>query len=110
MVSAELLAAMPDGAVLINTARGGLVDQAALELECVSGRIDAVLDVSDPEPLPAASPLLQLANVFVTPHIAGAMGNEVVRLGEAAVGEIERLAAGLESAHGIDRVDLGRIA
>ncbi|MFG1812277.1 hydroxyacid dehydrogenase [Kribbella sp. NPDC049174] len=110
LVSAELLAAMPDGAVLINTARGGLIDQAALERECSAGRIDAVLDVSDPEPLPADSPLLQLPNVFVTPHLAGAMGNEVIRLGEAAVREIERLAAGLELAHGIDREDLDRIA
>ncbi|MGW1343016.1 hydroxyacid dehydrogenase [Kribbella sp. NPDC002412] len=110
MVSAELLAAMPDGAVLINTARGALVDHDALARECASGRIDAVLDVSDPEPLPASSQLLQLPNVFVTPHIAGAMGNEVVRLGEAAVAEIERLAAGLDLAHGIEWADLGRIA
>ncbi|GAB2662276.1 hydroxyacid dehydrogenase [Kribbella swartbergensis] len=110
LVSAELLAAMPDGAVLINTARGGLIDQAALERECASGRIDAVLDVTDPEPLPATSPLLHLPNVFVTPHLAGAMGNEVVRLGAAAVAEIERLAAGLELAHGIGREDLARIA
>ncbi|MFI7062615.1 hydroxyacid dehydrogenase [Kribbella sp. NPDC050124] len=110
MVSAELLAAMPDGAVVINTARGGLIDHDALERECASGRIDAVLDVSDPEPLPTSSALLQLPNVFVTPHLAGAMGNEVVRLGEAAVAEIERLAAGLDLAHGIDWADLGRIA
>ncbi|WP_145808817.1 hydroxyacid dehydrogenase [Kribbella amoyensis] len=110
LVTAELLAAMPDGAVLINTARGGLVDQVALERECESGRIDAVLDVTDPEPLPADSPLFRLANVFVTPHLAGAMGNEVRRLGEAAVAELERLAAGQSMVHAIRAEDFGRIA
>ncbi|WP_432890887.1 hydroxyacid dehydrogenase [Kribbella sp. CA-245084] len=110
LVSAELLSSMPDGAVLINTARGALVDHAALERECVSGRLDAVLDVTDPEPLPPESPLLRAPNVFITPHLAGAMGNETTRLGEAAVAEIERLAADQPLAHGINRADLGRIA
>ncbi|MER7245018.1 hydroxyacid dehydrogenase [Kribbella sp. NPDC000426] len=110
LVSAELLSAMPDGAVLINTARGALVDHAALERECVSGRLDAVLDVTDPEPLPPGSPLLQAPNVFITPHLAGAMGNETTRLGEAAVAEIERLAKGQPLGHPIHRDDLGRIA
>jgi len=110
LVSAELLAAMPDGAVLVNTARGGLVDQVALERECVSGRIDAVLDVTDPEPLALDSPMFDLPNVFITPHLAGAMGNETTRLGEAAVAEIERLSCGLPLAHAIRREDLGRIA
>lgn len=110
LVSAELLAAMPDGGVLINTARGGLVDHVALERECVSGRLDAILDVTDPEPLPLDSPMLQLPNVFITPHLAGAMGNESTRLGDAAVAEIERLSAGQPLAHGIARDDLGRIA
>jgi phosphoglycerate dehydrogenase-like enzyme len=110
LVSADLLAAMPDGGVLINTARGGLVDHTALERECVSGRLDAVLDVTDPEPLPPDSPLLQAPNVFITPHLAGAMGYETTRLGDAAVAEIERLAADQPLAHGINRADLGRIA
>lgn len=110
LISTSLLAEMPDGGVLINTARGGLIDQEALERECESGRIDAVLDVTDPEPLPADSPLFQLPNVFVTPHIAGAMGNEISRLGEAAVEEIERLAAGLPLCHPVLAEDLGRIA
>ncbi|MET9310617.1 hydroxyacid dehydrogenase [Kribbella sp. NPDC003505] len=110
LVSAELLAAMPDGGVLINTARGPVVDHAALERECVSGRLDAILDVTDPEPLPLDSPLLQLPNVFITPHLAGAMGNESTRLGESAIAEIERLAAGRPLAHGITHEDLRRIA
>ena len=110
LVTAELLAAMPDGGVLINTSRGPVVDHVALERECVAGRLDAVLDVTDPEPLPPGSPMLQLPNVFVTPHLAGAMGNESTRLGDAAVDEVERLAAGCPLAHGIHRDDLGRIA
>ncbi|MGW7680022.1 hydroxyacid dehydrogenase [Kribbella sp. NPDC054772] len=110
LVSAELLASMPDGGVLINTARGGLVDHAALERECVSGRLDAVLDVTDPEPLPPDSSLLHAPNVFITPHIAGAMGNETTRLGDAAAAEVERLAAGHPLAHAITRDDLNRIA
>ncbi|HZX05396.1 hydroxyacid dehydrogenase [Kribbella sp.] len=110
LVTGDLLAAMPDGGVLINTARGPVVDHVALERECVAGRLDAVLDVTDPEPLPPDSPMLRLPNVFVTPHLAGAMGNESTRLGDAAVDEIERLAAGHSLAHGIHREDLGRIA
>ena len=110
LVSAELLAAMPDGGVLINTARGPVVDHAALERECVSGRLDAILDVTDPEPLPLDSPMLRLPNVFITPHLAGAMGNESTRLGDSAIAEIERLAAGRPLAHGITHEDLRRIA
>lgn len=110
MVDARLLARMRDGAVLINTARGKVIDSGALERECRSGRIDAVLDVTDPEPLPAGSPLFDLPNVFVTPHLAGALGNEVARLGEIAVAEIERYAAKLPFQHAISREDLRRIA
>ncbi|MGD0553614.1 MAG: hydroxyacid dehydrogenase [Streptosporangiaceae bacterium] len=110
LINAARLAAMRDGAVLINTARGSLVDTAALTAELVAGRLDAVLDVTDPEPLPDDSPLLRLPNVLLTPHIAGAMGNEVARLGDAAVAEIERLAAGQPLAHPVVLEDLERIA
>jgi phosphoglycerate dehydrogenase-like enzyme len=110
MIGRDQLAAMRDGAVLINTARGMLVDTDALTAELITGRIDAVLDVTDPEPLPPDSPLYDLANVQLTPHIAGAIGNEVPRLLEQAVAEIERLAAGLPLAHPVLAADLGRIA
>jgi len=110
MIGRERLAAMRDGAVLINTARGALVDTGALTAELRSGRIEAVLDVTDPEPLPPDSPLYDLPNVKLTPHIAGAMGNEVPRLLEQAVSEIERLAAGLPLAHPVSAADLERIA
>ena len=95
LVSAELLAAMPDGATLVNTARGDLIDQAALERELLTGRIDAVLDVTSPEPLPADSPLYTLPNVLLTPHIAGSMGNELRRLADFALDELERWTQGV---------------
>ncbi|MGI5149428.1 hydroxyacid dehydrogenase [Plantactinospora sp. CA-294935] len=95
MIGAAQLAAMPDGATLINTARGSLVDSDALVAELRTGRIDAVLDVTDPEPLPPNHPLWDLPNVLLTPHVAGSIGNELLRLGERVVVELERLAAGL---------------
>ncbi|OIJ63372.1 hydroxyacid dehydrogenase [Streptomyces mangrovisoli] len=104
------LALMPDGAVLINTARGSLVDHDALVEELRTGRLSAVLDVTDPEPLPADSPLLDMPNAFVTPHLAGSQGNEVARLGEAVAAEAERLAAGGELLHGVDPASLERVA
>ena len=110
LVDATLLARLHDGAVLINTARGAIVDPVALERECVSGRIDAILDVTEPEPLPPDSALLDLPNVVITPHLAGAIGNEVARLGELAIGELERYAAGLPFEHPITLPDWDRLA
>ncbi|MGY4766458.1 hydroxyacid dehydrogenase [Kribbella sp. CWNU-51] len=110
LVDARLLGLLRDGSVLINTARGKIIDSEALVRECVSGRIDAVLDVTDPEPLPPDSPLLELPNVFVTPHVAGAVGNEIARLGELAVSELERLATGRPLLHAISPTELGRLA
>ncbi|SPE99715.1 hydroxyacid dehydrogenase [Streptomyces sp. MA5143a] len=104
------LALMPDGAVLINTARGALVDHDALTGELRAGRLCAILDVTDPEPLPADSPLLDLPNAFVTPHLAGSQGNEVARLGLAVTEEAERLAVGTPLAHALDRAVLERTA
>ncbi|WP_203568547.1 hydroxyacid dehydrogenase [Aestuariimicrobium ganziense] len=86
MITARELALLPDGATFINTARGGLVDHAALESELVSGRIWAVIDTTDPfEPLPDDSVLYGLPNVFLTPHIAGSQGNELARMGDLAL-------------------------
>ncbi len=110
LMDARRLALLRDGATLINTARGWLVDHAALERELVSGRIDAVLDTTDPETLPADSPLYDLQNVFLTPHVAGAMGDETQRMAELAIDEIERLVRGEPLAHGVRAEDLARIA
>ncbi|WP_239477229.1 hydroxyacid dehydrogenase [Streptomyces sp. CS147] len=94
MIGAAQLAALPPGAVLVNTARGSLVDTAALETACRGG-LHAVLDVTDPEPLPADSPLYDLHNVVLTPHIAGSLGSETRTMAGAALTELERYAAGL---------------
>ncbi|REH39439.1 phosphoglycerate dehydrogenase-like enzyme [Kutzneria buriramensis] len=102
------LGLLRDGAVLVNTARGGLVDTEALVRHC--GRIDAVLDVTDPEPLPPGHPLLRLPNVFVTPHVAGALGTETRRLGEFAVAEIGRWLAGFPLDGAVRAEDLARSA
>lgn len=94
MIAAPQLAALRTHATLINTARGSLVDTAALERECASGRLNAILDVTDPEPLPADSLLYRLPNVMVTPHLAGSLGSEIHRMTDAALDELERYVAG----------------
>lgn len=104
------LALLPDGSTLINTARGALVDHEALERELVSGRIYAVIDTTDPEVLPADSPLYELPNVLLTPHIAGAVGDETGRMVDLALDEIERFAGGEPLQHEVRREDMGRIA
>jgi phosphoglycerate dehydrogenase-like enzyme len=110
LIGRRELALMPDGAVLVNTARGALVDHDALVAELRTGRLSAILDVTDPEPLPADSPLLGLPNAFVTPHLAGSQGNEAARLGAAVAEEAERLLAGTELAYGVDPAGLERAA
>ncbi|MEU2540732.1 hydroxyacid dehydrogenase [Streptomyces iakyrus] len=110
MIGRRELALMPDGAVLINTARGALVDHDALVAELRTGRLSAILDVTDPEPLPADSPLYDLPGAFVTPHLAGSQGNELARLGLAVAEEAERLLAGEEPAHAVDWAALEREA
>lgn len=110
IIGAQQLGLMKDGTVVINTARGALIDATALTAELVSGRLDAYLDVTDPEPLPADSVLHALPNVVLTPHIAGAMGNEIHRLGSHAVMEVRRLSEGLPLAYPVLAQDLARIA
>ena len=106
MIGAAELAALRDHATVINTARGSLIDTAALERECASGRLNAIIDVTDPEPLPAASVLYDLPNVMLTPHIAGSLGSEVLRLSDAALDELERYVAGAPLAAGLSSDDL----
>lgn len=72
MVDAEFLAALPDSALVVNVARGKVVDTDALLAECQSGRLRAALDVTDPEPLPADHPLWKVPNVLISPHVGGA--------------------------------------
>jgi phosphoglycerate dehydrogenase-like enzyme len=94
LVDADFLAAMPDGALLINAARGPVVDTSALVAEVVPGRISAALDVTDPEPLPAGHPLWGLPNVLITPHIGGAVVGLLPRAYRLAGEQLRRFAAG----------------
>lgn len=110
LLDRRALALIPDGAALVNTARGALVDHEALLAELRIGRLSAILDVTDPEPLPADSPLYDLPNAFITPHLAGSQGNEVSRLGLAVVEEAELFAAGRELGHALDRAVLEHMA
>ncbi|MFE9696650.1 hydroxyacid dehydrogenase [Streptomyces sp. NPDC006270] len=102
LLDGPALALMRDGATLVNTARGSLVDTDALVRELVTGRLNAVLDHTEPEVLPPDSPLYDLPNVLLTPHIAGSQGGELHRLADAAVDELERYAQGLPFAHPVD--------
>ena len=94
MIDAAFLAAMPDGATLINTARGIIVDQDALVAELVTGRLSAILDVTEPEVLSADHPLYDLPNVVLTPHVAGALGSEISRMGRLVLDEVQRYSRG----------------
>ncbi|WP_369392050.1 2-hydroxyacid dehydrogenase [Streptomyces sp. CG1] len=71
LVDAEFLGRMKDGALLVNVARGPVVDTKALLAELESGRIGAALDVTDPEPLPPGHPLWQAPGVLISPHVGG---------------------------------------
>ena len=110
LLDARRVGLLRDGATLINTARGSLVDTDALTRHCASGRIDAVLDVTDPEPLPPDHPLLRLPNVLVTPHLAGSQGRELRRLGDFTVAEVARFTRGEPLRGAIRSSDLHRIA
>ena len=86
------------------------MDTRALEAECVAGRLHAILDVTDPEPLPASSPLYDLPNVMLTPHVAGSLGSETLAMTDGALDELERLVDGRPLARRLRVEDLARIA
>ncbi|MEU8673228.1 2-hydroxyacid dehydrogenase [Streptomyces sp. NPDC048560] len=94
LVGAEFLKAMRDGALLVNVARGQVVDTDALlsELEC--GRLRAALDVTDPEPLPAGHPLWHAPHVLITPHVGGSTSAFLPRAKRLLAGQLTRFAAG----------------
>jgi phosphoglycerate dehydrogenase-like enzyme len=110
MIGARELALLRDGATLVNTARGALIDTDALTRECASGRLDAILDVTDPEPLPDDSPLYDLPNVSITPHISGSLGSETFRLTDAALDELQRWVNGEALTSQVTMADLGMAA
>ncbi|NPV07319.1 MAG: hydroxyacid dehydrogenase [Anaerolineae bacterium] len=94
MLRAEHFRSMKDGALIVNNARAWVLDEEALIEELKTGRIRAVLDVFGQEPLPADSPLRDLPNVFLTPHMAGASEESRGRLVEAIAKDMARYFAG----------------
>ena len=110
MLGTRELSLIKDGATIINTARGALIDPDALERELTQGRLFAVLDTTEPEVLPATSALYRLPNVFLTPHIAGSLGDETQRLTDFIVGELVRFSRGETLKHMVRREHLARLA
>ncbi|MEU0144942.1 2-hydroxyacid dehydrogenase [Streptomyces sp. NPDC006288] len=94
LVDRDFLAAMRDGALLVNVARGGVVDTAALLAELESGRLRAALDVTDPEPLPAGHPLWHAPHTLITPHVGGSTSAFLPRAKRLLTGQLTRYAAG----------------
>jgi phosphoglycerate dehydrogenase-like enzyme len=94
LVNKEFLRAMKDGALLVNAARGVIVDTEALLEALTSGRIRAALDVTDPEPLPEGHPLWQAPGLLLTPHVGGAIYEARGRAYKLVSEQLARLAAG----------------
>jgi phosphoglycerate dehydrogenase-like enzyme len=94
LVDAAFLAAMKDDALLVNAARGVVVDTDALVAELRSGRLRAAVDVTEPEPLPAGHPLWSAPNLLLTPHVAGAVPDTNARAAAAVTDQLERVLAG----------------
>ncbi|WP_267424987.1 MULTISPECIES: 2-hydroxyacid dehydrogenase [unclassified Curtobacterium] len=94
LVDADLLSALPDGAVVVNVARGKVVDTDALVAELQSGRLSAGLDVTDPEPLPEGHPLWTTPNTVLTPHVGGNTDLSVPRSIELMRRQVAALAEG----------------
>jgi phosphoglycerate dehydrogenase-like enzyme len=112
LVGKEVLAALPDGALVVNVARGPVVDSDALTAEVVSGRLRAAVDVFDPEPIPADHPLWGAENAIITPHNGGNTGAFWPRIVRLLRRQLEVLAAGQEPVNlvvpgpwGSDRID-----
>lgn len=94
VVDAAALAALPDGALVVNASRGGVLDQDALLAELRTGRLRAALDVTDPEPLPPEHPLWDAPGLLLTPHVAGSVRRWRRRAHAFAGEQLRRWAAG----------------
>jgi phosphoglycerate dehydrogenase-like enzyme len=111
MIRGKHFRRMQNNATFINTARGAVVNEPEM-IEVLKERKDltAVLDVTNPEPPVAGSPLYELPNVVLTPHIAGSMFNECRRMGQYAVDECRRYLDGRPLQWQITRVMAQRLA
>ena len=111
MIKPRHLRMMRPNATFINTARGSVVDQKGL-IEVMKERPDlsAILDVTDPEPPQAGDEITMVDNIFLTPHIAGSLGNECRRLGQTAIDECERYLMGEPLLYPVCEEDLAAMA
>ncbi|GAA1058668.1 2-hydroxyacid dehydrogenase [Agromyces bracchium] len=96
LVDAAFLAALPDGALVVNVARGAVADTDAILAEAASGRLRFALDVTQPEPLPEGHPLFALTNVLISPHVGGATTAMMPRMARLLRDQIERMLRGDE--------------
>ena len=111
MINGPLLRSMPEGATLINTSRGAVIDETDLcQVLAERQDITAILDVTHPEPPLPDSPLRTLENVVLTPHIAGSIGGEVARMGYWMNDELDLYLAGKPLQHGVSEDMLARMA
>lgn len=94
LVDDEFLSALPDGALVVNVARGAVADTDAVLKHATEGRLRFALDVTDPEPLPQGHPLFALPNVLVSPHVGGASSAMMPRMARLLRRQIERMLAG----------------
>jgi phosphoglycerate dehydrogenase-like enzyme len=94
MLGREQFAAMKDGAIFINTARGMIVEESSLIAELKTGRIFAFIDVTDPEPPADDHPFRKLSNCVLTPHIAGAVTNGCLRQGRSVIDQLQEFIRG----------------
>lgn len=94
LINAEALATMPDGALVVNVARGAVVDTDALVAELQKGRLRAALDVTYPEPLPEDHPLWECPGVIITPHVGGDSSAMLPRMAGLIRRQIAHLRAG----------------
>src|SRR5215218_9672575 len=94
LIGEEVLAALPDGALVVNVGRGSVVDTAALTKEVLSGRLQCAIDVVDPEPLPQDHPLWSTTNALITPHVGGNASAFQPRILKLLRKQLEALAAG----------------
>ena len=93
LVGEDVLSALPDGALVVNVARGQVADTDALVRHATEGRIRLALDVTDPEPLPADHPLWSLDNVLISPHVGGASAAMLPRMAALVRRQIDHLLA-----------------
>lgn len=96
LIDDSFLAAMSDGALLVNVSRGAVADTQALLRHAGSGRLRLALDVVDPEPLPDGHPLFSLANVLISPHVGGATSAMLPRMARLLAQQIDRVGRGGE--------------